>query len=289
MNTNKAIVVVVSVALLALGGWWWWASQREAERAAQQAALAAAQAASAAQAEAAAAEAARVAAATAAAAPVIEHPIEAASAPASAAAAPADLLGTLGALLGRQTMLTLVQSDDFVRRFVATVDNLGRAHAPSRLWPLVPAAGRFTVRRQGESESFGAANAARYTPFVKLADSVDVRQLAAAYIRFYPEFQQAYVELGYPKRYFNDRLVEVIDLMLATPKVAEPIAVFRPTLNSPVQPPRPWVLYEFSDPALRELAAGQKLLLRMGKANASRVQRRLAQLRALVVRGAAQR
>ena len=37
------------------------------------------------------------------------------------------------------------------------------------------------------------------------------------YKQYYPLFQQAYVDLGYPEGYFNDRLVEVIDHLLATP------------------------------------------------------------------------
>ena len=45
----------------------------------------------------------------------------------------------------------------------------------------------------------------------------------ALYARLYPLFQQAYEELGYPGRYFNDRLVEVIDDLLATPEPTGPV------------------------------------------------------------------
>ena len=60
-------------------------------------------------------------------------------------------------------------------------------------------------------------NSQRYVALVLLAESVDAAAVAAAYRRMYPLFQQAYEELGYPGRYFNDRLVEVIDHLLATP------------------------------------------------------------------------
>jgi len=39
------------------------------------------------------------------------------------------------------------------------------------------------------------------------------------------------------------------------------------------------VLYEFADPELDARSAGQKLLLRMGAANAARVKSRLRELR----------
>ena len=48
-------------------------------------------------------------------------------------------------------------------------------------------------------------------PLVTLMKSMDTQQLADLYFRFYPLFQQAYEDLGYPGQYFNDRLVEAID------------------------------------------------------------------------------
>jgi hypothetical protein len=36
---------------------------------------------------------------------------------------------------------------------------------------------------------------------------VDTRKAVALYVDLYPLFQGAYAELGYPNRYFNDRLI----------------------------------------------------------------------------------
>jgi hypothetical protein len=176
----------------------------------------------------------------------------------------------------------MFQLDDFAHRLVATVDNLGRTHAPARLWPVNPAAGRFTVDTQDGGSVIGADNGLRYTPFVLLMETVDLRQAVKLYVHFYPQFQQAYQDLGYPNGYFNDRLVEVIDLLLATPEPAGPVKVHLPPINGPVQPERPWVLYEFEDPALQALAAGQKVLLRMGPVNERRMKAKLGEIRRLV-------
>jgi hypothetical protein len=43
------------------------------------------------------------------------------------------------------------------------------------------------------------------------------------------------------------------------------------------------VLYEYADPALRSLSAGQKILIRMGSENASRVKAKLRELRKRLV------
>jgi Protein of unknown function (DUF3014) len=94
------------------------------------------------------------------------------------------------------------------------------------------------------------------------------------YIRFYPLFQQSYQNLGYPTGYFNDRLVEVIDAMLATPE---------PT--GPIQLERPNVMYTFADPALEARPAGQKLLIRMGPQNARVIKAKLTELRAVITAG----
>ena len=130
----------------------------------------------------------------------------------------------------------------------------------------------------------GTDNGLRYTAFVLLLETVDLRKAVATYARLYPQLQQAYEDLGFPKRYFNDRLVEVIDLLLATPNPDQSLKVSLPQINGPLQPERPWVLYEFEETALQSLAAGQKILLRMGPVNERRMKGKLLQIRRLVTR-----
>src|SRR5690606_10298494 len=102
----------------------------------------------------------------------------------------------------------------------------------------------------------------RYAPLVVVVEAADMAQVAALYRRLYPLFQQAYEELGFPGRYFNDRLVVVLDHLIATPVPTGPLAVQLVEVKGPVASDRPWVRYEFSDPALESLSAGQKMLLR---------------------------
>ncbi|MEE9411600.1 MAG: DUF3014 domain-containing protein, partial [Methylococcales bacterium] len=111
----------------------------------------------------------------------------------------------------------------------------------------------------------------RYLPLVKLTESVNVDQLVSIYIRFYPLFQQAYEELGYPSDYFNDRLIEVIDHLLSSPRVTQPIKLIRPR-----------ILYRYADPDLEKLSSGQKILIRMGPDNADRIKKQLRKVRELL-------
>ena len=79
----------------------------------------------------------------------------------------------LAALAGPQAARSLLVTDDFVRRFVVTIDNLGREHAPPRLWPVPPTPGRFQVIERDGRSYVNPDNAARYTPWVLLAEQID--------------------------------------------------------------------------------------------------------------------
>ena len=85
--------------------------------------------------------------------------------------------------------------------------------------------------------------------------AVDAAAAAAAYRRIYPQLQAAYEDIGYPGRYFNDRVVAVIDHLLATPEPTAPLLLERPK-----------AMYIYSDPALEARSPGQKLLLRIADA-----------------------
>lgn len=217
--------------------------------------------------------------------PAILHPIEDAAGPLAAA----DVDNALAELLGRQAVATFLETSDFPRRFAATVDNLGRAHAPVLSWPVHPTAGRFSVEDQPDGTVVAKSNATRYAPFVRMAEGVDTARAVQLYLRLYPLLQRAYEELGYPKRYFNDRVVEVVDVLLATPEVREPLKLRLVEVKGPVPSERPWVRYEYADPALESLTAGQKILLRIGPDNARRLKAKLAEARGLLAKDAAKR
>jgi hypothetical protein len=155
-----------------------------------------------------------------------------------------------------------------IRNIVATVDNLPRDKFALRLSPVRPAGGVFRTATTEGKQVIAADNAARYEPYVRALQSVDAKKLVFAYGRLYPLFQKAYEDLGYPKGYFNDRLVAVIDHLVAAPEPAGPIALVTPR----VQP-------QFADPALESLSAGQKMMVRIGPANAKAVKGKLREIR----------
>jgi hypothetical protein len=201
----------------------------------------------------------------------------------------AQVRATLVEWLGKDSVVKFLQLDDFVRHVVATADNLGRSHAAPRLWPVSPMPGRFAVQQAGEGTVVASGNAERYSAFLAFVESIDTKRALALYVRWYPWFQQAYEELGYPGRYFNDRLIEVIDQMIATPVVSTPIQLRLTEVKGPIASTHPWLRYEFADPALEALPAGQKMMLRVGPANQRRLKAKLSEVRAMLAESAPRR
>jgi hypothetical protein len=222
-------------------------------------------------------------------APAIQHPIEAAEPPDNSALptlAEADehVHKALLDLLGKKAVLAFLSNvPGLVVSFVTTVDNLGNERAQSHLWPVKATPGLFQVDAASDPTgggTIGAQNAARYAPFVHFIEGVDTRRAVRLYRHLYPLFQQAYEELGYPGKYFNDRVVEVIDQLIATPTVAEPVRIKRVQVEGAKRP-----LYQFEDPALEARSAGQKIILRVGTDNAARLKAKLADIRRLIAKG----
>ena len=179
---------------------------------------------------------------------------------------------SLGGILGKKG-LALVLSDDLIYHLVVTLDNLPRKHLPASVVPLQRAAGPFAVDGQGEARTIAASNAKRYAAFIAVAKNLDADALVALYRRYYPLFQQAYKELGYPDGNFNDRLVAVIDDLLAAPDPEPPIRLDQPK-----------ILFQYADPNLENRSAGQKIMMRIGRNNAAVLKQKLTEIRRLVAR-----
>jgi Protein of unknown function (DUF3014) len=253
---NKPLIgVAAAVVIAALGGWYYWHSHHAPVPP----------------------PTAEVAPAPAAAPEEkIEHPLPAT---ADASKGPLPALGdsdssfsdALGEATGGNSITQYLVPESIIRHIAVTVDNLPRQKVAVEKRPVTPVAGTFMANGDELHSTLDSRNFERYEPMVEAIKKVDMARLAAVYVRFYPLFQSAYQDLGYPTGYFNDRLVQVIDLLLATPQVSGPIELVRPN-----------VMYVFADPALEARPAGQKLLLRMGPDNAAVVKAKLTELRASI-------
>jgi len=208
-------------------------------------------------------------------APPIEHPIPGEGSPTALPAlndSDPVVHDSLVGVFGRDPVEQFLVPQNIVRHIVVTVDNLPRHKVAVELRPVKPTSGQAMTATQGEVTVLSEANFARYAPLTRVVQGTNVKTLAVVYERLYPLFQQAYEDLGYPGKYFNDRLVAVIDHLLQTPEVPAPIPVVQPK-----------VFWEYADASLENRSAGQKLLIRMGPQNARIIKAKLRELRAEIV------
>lgn len=212
---------------------------------------------------------------------VIKHPIEQAGVgPASASTVPLpslhdsddSVVSALETLTNGGNLSALLIQPQVVQRIVATVDALPRRGLNTVMLPVRLPKGAFATRVVDGATVVAEQNDARYAPYMRLVQSSDPDKLVAWYVHSYPLFEQAYRHLGYPKGYFNDRLIVVIDNLLATPDIKQ-----RPTL----------VLsngyYRYSDPKLESLSSGQRAMLRVGPDNEAKLKARLREIRSRLV------
>jgi hypothetical protein len=182
------------------------------------------------------------------------------------------MLTALSSVAGADALDKIVVRDDLVRRIVATVDNLPRQKVAQQVMPVKPAPGWLSTHASSNSIAVNPDNSLRYAAYMRVVQNTDPQKLAAVYLRTYPLFQQAYRELGYPNGYFNDRLVETIDDLLAAPNAGASVRLTQPK-----------VLYEYADSELEQRSAGQKIMMRIGAENEAIVKAKLREFRREIV------
>lgn len=184
-------------------------------------------------------------------------------------------------LVGETAARENLVAEGIVSRLVATVDALTLEQLPKNIVPVRSPGGAFQATSDGVSQEVNPetglpepryvldpVNFERYTSQVEILEALDTTAVVEQYREYYPLLQQSYRELGYPEGEFENRLVEVIDHLLATPEPARPVRLIKPE-----------AFYVYENPELEALSAGQKALIRMGPSNAARVKAKLSDIR----------
>jgi len=161
-----------------------------------------------------------------------------------------------------------IRAGELIRKSVVLADNIANGNiareAATALGPDKP----FEPKRI--SEKVFLMDETSYTRYDHVTDifvSMDSRRAAEFYDLLKPLFQEAYDELGYPEKKFDDALFAAIGRILETPVMDEPIRLVRPV-----------VMYEYEDPRLEALGAAQKQMLRMGPRNTRLIHKKLSEM-----------
>jgi len=176
---------------------------------------------------------------------------------------------SIEALSGRPLPPRWLSVDDLIRRLVAVVDNIAEGRSPRKHLPFLRIDGSFTAVGEDGRIAIDPRSYRRYDSFAGAVDALDAEGAALLYGDFRPLFQEAYRDLGYPDRSFDETLARAIHRLLGVP-VLEGDVILRKGER----------VYYFEDPALEGLSPAEKHLLRMGPAHTTLIQGTLRRLKA---------
>jgi len=155
---------------------------------------------------------------------------------------------------------------DFVRKFVAAVDNVANGQSPRAQLDFFRREGNFKVVEKSGRIYIDPSSYSRYNQVAEAFASLDTEGIVRLLRQSKLMIQEAYRDLGYPDQDFQDTLVRAIRELLRVPVVKDVL----------VQ--KKVVSYEMVDPNLEKLSQAQKHLLRMGPENVQKIQSKLREL-----------
>ena len=160
-----------------------------------------------------------------------------------------------------------IKIDHLIKKFVAAVDNIANGLSPRKQVVFFEPKGEFLVKKKEEKYIIDEDSYKRYDPVANAFSSLDTKETVNLYQRFEPLIQEAYKELGYPDKDFNETLNRAIKELLAVPVVEDDILLIS-KLKS----------FELADSELEEMSQAQKHLFRMGPENIKKIQHKLREL-----------
>lgn len=161
-----------------------------------------------------------------------------------------------------------LKSSQLIRDTVVIIDNLGNGSLVRDRTIVQRPDGRFSVIEVDGQLYIDEESYQRYDALVDWFVSLEPQALLENYKLFKPLLQEAYAEIGYPDKSFNDAIIEAINTLLDTPVPETLVAVEDDE-----------VMYTYTNPAYEALPPAQKQLLRMGPDNIERVKAQLRDIK----------
>lgn len=156
---------------------------------------------------------------------------------------------------------------DIIRRLVAITDAIARGEIPPPALTYLHPEDPFKVVKKDNQIIADPENYSRHNSLISLFVSIDTGGIKVFYDRIYPLLEEAYSELGYPEKRFEDTLIQAFEVILNTPVVRSPVFLEQRVLS-----------YSFLDPRLENLLPVQKMMVRMGPGNTLRIQKKCREI-----------
>lgn len=160
-----------------------------------------------------------------------------------------------------------LENQDLIRRFVAVINNIANGDSPAaHLEFMIPLEKFLVIEKKGRL-TINPESYRRYDLAGAVFSTLDSKRLVDLYRQLYPVIEEAFKELGFPEKNFDDILIQALKALLKVPIVEGDILLEEKVTS-----------YAFKDPRLEKLNNGQKHLLRMGPGNVKKIHRKLKEL-----------
>lgn len=156
---------------------------------------------------------------------------------------------------------------DLARNFVTFVDNFSRGDLAAKYSPIEKPQQKFSINEVEDDMYIDPISYKRYDAYVDMLNSINLDMAIDNLKELTPLLDEAYMELGYDKGAFMPTLEQAVDEMLQAPVIRNPIKLIAPS-----------AMYKYADPQLESLSDVQKLMLRMGPDNITKLRPKLQQI-----------
>ncbi|MDT8428349.1 MAG: DUF3014 domain-containing protein [Pseudomonadales bacterium] len=164
-------------------------------------------------------------------------------------------------------LVPLLTSEQLIRSFVVFADNAAQGNLPQLDFPLRKLNREMEVGTLDDNLFvMEPVSFRRFDLLINTLIAVDVDSAMRLYRMLKPLLQEAYAELGYGDRDFEQTLVQAIDTVLNAR-----------TVEGPYQLVKPSVMYLFAEQDIEDMSPVEKQLIRIGPDNAARLKARLAE------------
>jgi hypothetical protein len=180
------------------------------------------------------------------------------------------LRALLGTLSSSPEFVRWLATDDLIRQMARGIDDVSRGESPAENVPVLTPLHTFEVSGRRGQQTIDPASYRRYEPLASAVASLDPPSVARAYRTIQPRLDEAYRALGRSEGGVDTAVHVALQTLISTPALTDPIRIV----------PGRGATYAYADPAIEQLTAAQKQLIRMGPANQAKVQARLREIKA---------
>ncbi|HOG51164.1 MAG TPA: DUF3014 domain-containing protein [Lentisphaeria bacterium] len=182
-------------------------------------------------------------------------------------------LTTLAAHLSSNPLwMSWLEQSDIIVRFVRMLDDISQGDRPLGAADFLRSEQAFSAVRAADGDAWviSPAAAARYDFAIDVFCSLDPDAVAKLYPRLEPALQEALNRLGYRSRQFRELLTSACTVILSTPVIGDDARL--------VAIDKDGAFCQWQNPELEALNDAQKLFLRLGAHNTTRIRTHLQTL-----------